>query len=119
MAGGFDKGREKAKALATDTGKITVYKMGGDGAVTFSRNDTVATGVYKVDALKPIGAGDSFMAGFVTGLAEGLSLHDAVLRGSACAAIVVTKVGCAPAMPTPAELADFIASHPGPTIPQE
>ena len=59
------------------------------------------------------------MAGFVTGLAEGLSLHDAVLRGSACAAIVVTKVGCAPAMPTPAELADFIASHPGPTIPQE
>jgi 5-dehydro-2-deoxygluconokinase len=40
-----------------------------------------------------------------------------VLRGSAAAAIVVGRVGCAPAMPTPRELDAFLAAHPGPTIP--
>ena len=51
----------------------------------------------------------------VASLAAGHALKDCVLRGSACAAIVVGKVGCAPAMPTPAELDNFLATHPGPT----
>ena len=42
-------------------------------------------------------------------------MQDAVLRGSAAAAMVVARVGCAPAMPTRAELDAFLASHPGPT----
>jgi len=70
-----------------------------------------------VTALKPTGAGDSFMAGLLTGIADGLALKDAVLRGSACAAIVVARPGCAPAMPFPADLADFLSKHPGPTEP--
>ncbi|MGB5556478.1 MAG: permease, partial [Paracoccaceae bacterium] len=31
----------------------------------------------------------------------------------ASAAIVVSKVGCAPAMPTTDQLQEFLASHPG------
>jgi 5-dehydro-2-deoxygluconokinase len=67
--------------------------------------------------LKPTGAGDSFMGGFVSGLAAGYDLKTAVLRGSACASLVVSRVGCAPAMPTPTELDAFLNTHPGPTIP--
>ena len=76
------------------------------------------SGIYPVTALKPTGAGDSFMAGFIASLAAGRDMHDAVMRGSACAAIVVAKPGCAPAMPTEPELEAFLASHPGATAPE-
>ncbi|MEM7567632.1 MAG: permease, partial [Pseudomonadota bacterium] len=38
-------------------------------------------------------------------------LRDAVARGSAAAALVVSRFGCAPAMPTPAELDAFLQEH--------
>jgi len=58
------------------------------------------------------------MAGLIASLAAGRELNDAVMRGSACAAIVVAKPGCAPAMPTEPELEAFLASHPGASVPE-
>jgi len=72
-------------------------------------DEEITTGIYPVQALKPTGAGDSFMGGFIASLANGYALKDSVLRGSACASIVVSRVGCAPAMPTPKELDEFLA----------
>ena len=115
MAGDKAKGLDMARELAATSASIVVYKMGERGAVTFHNSAELRTGIYPVTALKPTGAGDSFMAGFLTGLADGLDLKAAVLRGSACAAIVVSKPGCAPAMPMPADLEKFLAAHPGPT----
>jgi len=117
MAGGMDKGLDKARELANTSAEIVIYKMGEEGAITIARDEEFRTGVYSVTALKPTGAGDSFMGGFVASMAAGYGLRDSVLRGSACAAIVVTRVGCAPAMPTTPELEDFLAEHPGPTEP--
>lgn len=114
MAGGIDKGLAKARTLAETSASIVVYKMGPEGAVTYAEDEELHTGIYKVDALKPTGAGDSFMAGFLASLADGRPLKEAVLRGSACAAIVVAKPGCAPAMPDTEELDAFLARHPGP-----
>lgn len=118
MAGGMDYGLEKARSLADSSAAIVVYKMGPGGAITFADGQEAATGIYKVDAVKPTGAGDSFMAGFLASLSTGRALQDAVLRGSACASIVVARPGCAPAMPTLVELDDFLASHPGATAPE-
>ena len=115
MAGGIDKGMEKARSLSEQSAAIVIYKMGEKGAVTFAGGEEVRTGIYPVTAVKPNGAGDSFMAGLLSGIAEGLSLRDAVLRGSACASIVVSLPGCAPAMPNHDQLAEFLGNHPGPT----
>lgn len=115
MSGGIDKGMEKARELAADNARFIIYKMGEKGAVTFAEGQELRTGIYPVKALKPTGAGDSFMAGFLTALAAGEDMKSAVLRGSACAAIVVAKPGCAPAMPYPKDLTAFLADHPGPT----
>jgi len=115
MAGGKQKGLAKARELAATTATLVIYKMGEKGAITITEAGEVKTGIYRVDALKPTGAGDSFMAGFVSALAAGHDLHASVLRGSACAAITVAKPGCAPAMPYPKDLDDFLASHPGPS----
>ncbi len=115
MAGHIDKGLNKARALSADNAALVVYKMGQGGAITFTEGREIRTGIYPVDALKPTGAGDSFMAGLMTSLAAGHDLKTSILRGSACAAITVSKPGCAPAMPDNAILEQFLADHPGPT----
>ncbi|MFS4582396.1 5-dehydro-2-deoxygluconokinase [Phaeobacter sp. C3_T13_0] len=115
MAGGIDKGLAKARTLAETSASIVVYKMGPLGAVTFADGQEIRTGIYPVEALKPTGAGDSFMAGFLASLSEGRTMQDAILRGSACASVVVAKPGCAPAMPDLAGLEAFLAAHPGAT----
>jgi 5-dehydro-2-deoxygluconokinase len=115
MAGDYEKGLDKARALVAEGAKIAVYKMGESGAITITPEGEVRTGIYRTEALKPTGAGDSFMGGFVSGLVDGLSVRDAVLQGSAAAAMVVARVGCAPAMPDRAELDDFLKAHEGPS----
>ncbi|TRD17337.1 5-dehydro-2-deoxygluconokinase [Palleronia caenipelagi] len=114
MAGGIDKGLAKAQALAETAGRMVIYKMGEKGAVTFYDGQEIHTGIYPVTPVKPNGAGDSFISGLLAGIAEGRELRDAILRGSACASIVVSQPGCAPSMPTTAQLDQFLADHPGP-----
>lgn len=113
LAGGHEKGRAFAQDLARSEAshtRICVYKMGAEGSVTFDGDDAFETGIFPVTAIKPTGAGDAFMAGFAYSLSKGASLRDCVLRGSAGAAMVVTRVGCAPAMPTQTELHDFMSA---------
>ncbi len=114
MAGGVEKGLDKARELAAG-GRLVIYKMGAEGAVTFFEGQEIRTGIYPVTAVKPNGAGDAFMSGLLAGIASGQTLGDAVLQGSACAAIVVSKPGCAPSMPNTAQLGEFLRNHPGPT----
>jgi 5-dehydro-2-deoxygluconokinase len=114
MAGDPDRGLDKARSLVAEGAQVVVYKMGEKGAITITPGREFATGTYPTQALKPTGAGDSFLGAFLAGLAAGLPVRDAVLRGSAAAAMVVARVGCAPAMPTAPELDDFMAAHPGP-----
>jgi 5-dehydro-2-deoxygluconokinase len=104
-------GLEKARTLAAREGAVCVYKKGGDGSVTFSGGTSFETPVFPVKALKPTGAGDAFLGAIFASLADGLSLEESVRRGSAAAAMVVTKVACAPASPTRQELAAFIEAN--------
>ncbi len=114
IAGDYDKGLDKAREFSK-TVPLIIYKMGEKGALTFHNGKEIRTGIYPVEALKPTGAGDSFMAGFVTSIADGHDLQTALLRGSACASVTVSRPGCAPAMADRDTLADFLNSHPGPT----
>ena len=114
LAGSAAGGLDAARQLVADACAIAVYKMGEKGAVTISAEGEVTTGIYRTQALKPTGAGDAFMAGLLAALAGGRPLREATLRGSAAAAIVVSRVGCAPASPTTAELDAFLRAQPEP-----
>jgi 5-dehydro-2-deoxygluconokinase len=105
---GEQDGLQLAEHLAQQPGRIVVYKMGAKGCTTFVDGKHFDTPIYTVTALKPTGAGDAFMGGFMSGLVAGVELPDAICRGAATAAIVVTKVGCAPAMPTAPEVHAFM-----------
>ena len=115
MAGSYEHGLGKARQLARDGTAIVIYKMGENGAVTLVEGREVRTGVFQSDAVKPTGAGDSFLGAFIAALASGHPIDKAVIRGSAAAAIVVSRVGCAPAMPTVSEIDHVISTgaHPG------
>lgn len=105
--GSVEGGRHFAAELGRHQ-KTVVYKMGEKGSVVFEGDETFETGIFPVTAIKPMGAGDAFLALLLAALAEDRSMRDAVLRGSAAAAMVVSRFGCAPAMPSPAELEDFL-----------
>jgi 5-dehydro-2-deoxygluconokinase len=63
-----------------------------------------------VEVLNVLGAGDAFSAGFLSGWVRGED-YDACSRyANACGALVVSRHGCAPAMPTRVELDYFIAN---------
>ncbi len=115
MAGNHARGLDKARELVAQGARLAVYKMGEKGAITITPEGEITTGIYPSKALKPTGAGDSFMGGLVVGLARGKPVRDAVLQGSASAAMVVARVGCAPAMPTTEELEDFLEHHADPS----
>ncbi len=56
------------------------------------------------------GAGDAFNGGFAVGLAEGLTVAEALRFGCATAGISVTRAGAAPSMPSRAEIEALLAA---------
>ena len=108
VADNSTNGLELAKVYIKKKPSVIVYKMGEEGSKVFTKENESQYGTFNVEAIKPTGAGDAFNGGFISSLYNGLSLEDAVIRGSANAAIVVTRVGCSSAMPNNQELEKFI-----------
>ena len=81
-----------------------------DGAIPASLDDAFNGRGVRVEVLNVLGAGDAFSAGFLSGWLRGED-YDACCRyANACGALVVSRHGCAPAMPTRIELDHFIAN---------
>ena len=107
LANDFNKGMKVAKELSGEV-SIVIYKKGEKGSVTFCDNKEINKGIFPVKALKPTGAGDAFMGSFIGGLLNNKNIEESIEYGSASAAIVVTKVGCSPAMPLQNEIEEFM-----------
>lgn len=90
---------------------FAIFKQGHAGSITVTPEHHFRTGVFAVAVKKPFGAGDAFLGTLVAALLRGAALEPAVERASAAAAYVVSRRGCAFAMPTAAELDVFVKSH--------
>ena len=66
---------------------------------------------FPVEVYNVLGAGDAFLAGFLRGYLKDEALETALRFGNACGAIVVSRHGCAPAMPTWPELQHFLSAE--------
>ncbi|MET9432669.1 sugar kinase [Streptomyces sp. NPDC006551] len=83
--------------------RVLVVKRGGRGAVAFERRaepspapapDTVTfVPAPAVDVVAPVGAGDAFAAGFLSGTLRGLGVRDRIRHGHLMAAAVLTVPG--------------------------
>jgi 5-dehydro-2-deoxygluconokinase len=80
-----------------------------DGPIPVSLDAAFNGKGVEVEVLNVLGAGDAFSAGFLSGWVRGED-YDACCRyANACGALVVSRHGCAPAMPTRIELDHFLA----------
>src|SRR5687768_16267925 len=96
------------------TAALLIVKLGPRGCTAFAGAipDSLDGGVYMpgfpVEVFNVLGAGDAFMAGFLRGWLRGEPLEGCGRRANACGALVVSRHGCAPAMPSEAELRHFL-----------
>jgi 5-dehydro-2-deoxygluconokinase len=111
IAGDAAHAMSAATRLVEQGRRFVIFKRGSSGSLTITAQKTFKTGVFRVNAIKPFGAGDAFLGNFVAALLSGRDLEGAVTRASAAAAYVVSRRGCASAMPTAAELDSFVQSH--------
>ena len=110
LAGNYNKGLNYAKKISSNS-DLVIYKMGEKGSITFTNNEEISRGIFPVKPLKPTGAGDAFMGSLIGALLKNYDLKKAIEISSAAAAIVVSKVGCAPAMPDLDEVLDFMKNN--------
>lgn len=82
-----------------------------EGAVPDAIDQAPTVPGERVEVLNVLGAGDAFASGLLSGLLRGKSLAESAAIANACGAIVVSRHGCAPAMPTQAELAHWFSGH--------
>lgn len=95
-----------------DAGVSTVVlTRGAHGVLIVSREGVQAVPSLPVTAVDTTGAGDSFSSTLTVALAAGLPLAAAVRRGAAAGALACTKLGVIPALPTSAELEDFMSGR--------
>jgi 5-dehydro-2-deoxygluconokinase len=81
------------------------------GAIPAVIDDALTVLGERVDVLNVLGAGDAFASGLLYGLLTGKDFEASARIANACGAIVVSRHGCAPAMPTLAELEHWFGGH--------
>ncbi|HEX8870931.1 MAG TPA: sugar kinase [Lentzea sp.] len=82
-----------------------VVKHGADGATVRTSEGEWTAPAHRVTAVDTTGAGDAFVAGYLSGVLDGLSPQDRLHRGTAVAAFAVATPGDWQGLPTRADLA--------------
>ncbi|EHQ8971408.1 5-dehydro-2-deoxygluconokinase [Escherichia coli] len=114
IAGGSTDTLAALRAVRASTNATLVCKRGALGCSVFESdipddwsNVKLHTGV-RVEVLNVLGAGDAFMSGLLRGYLNDEGWDQACRYANACGALVVSRHGCAPAMPTKQELDDYL-----------
>lgn len=111
IAGGEQDSSRAISVIQTFTTAPIVMKKGEKGCQVFFASDVAPlfSKSFPVKILNVLGAGDAFIAGLLKGLLCGETWEVATRYANASGAIVVTRHGCAPAMPYFNEVQEFIS----------
>jgi 5-dehydro-2-deoxygluconokinase len=116
IAGGTTDVASAVTTIRKLTQAPIVVKRGAAGCTIIEGAATLGSGVavpgFPVEVLNVLGAGDAFLSGLLFGWLSGHSLQDSARLGNGCGALVVSRHGCTPAMPSGAELHEFIERAP-------
>lgn len=103
------------RAIRSKSAALIILKLGAEGCAAFESaipdavEEALIVPGFPVEVFNVLGAGDAFMAGFLRGWLRGESVERCCTLGNASGAIVVSRHGCAPAMPTWEEMEYFLA----------
>lgn len=78
--------------------KNVVLKLGSRGCLLMNKEESLHLYAHKIDVVDATGAGDNFMAGFVSEIIRGSDVKDALAFANACGAICATAVGTGTAL---------------------
>ncbi|CZF82318.1 bifunctional 5-dehydro-2-deoxygluconokinase/5-dehydro-2-deoxyphosphogluconate aldolase [Grimontia marina] len=116
IAGGAEDSVEALKSVRAFTDAALVCKRGPLGCSVFTDeigsvlDDGITVQGVRVEVLNVLGAGDAFMSGLLRGYLNDESWEQCCRYANACGALVVSRHGCSPAMPTKEEL-DYYLQH--------
>jgi 5-dehydro-2-deoxygluconokinase len=79
-----------------------------DGDIPASLDEGISVQGVQVEVLNVLGAGDAFLSGFLHAWLNEESWKVCARYGNASGALVVSRHGCTPAMPTKLELEDYL-----------
>ena len=91
--------------------QVLVLKRGGDGVRIYNESNQINLLGFAVEVVNTVGAGDAFASGLIYGRNQGWDWHRAGQFANACGALVVTRHGCAKAMPFREEVETFLQSR--------
>lgn len=115
IAGGSPDLATALREVRARTDALLVVKRGMRGsrayagAIPDDLDATAGAPAPRVEVLNALGAGDAFIGGFLAAWLGGEAIARCCAWGNACGALVVTRHGCAPAMPSRPELEAFLA----------
>ena len=110
------------RAVRAVTPAALVVKLGAagccfiQGPIPDRLSDAEIAQGERVEVMNVLGAGDAFAAGLMAGFLRGEPFAQAARLANACGALVVSRHACAPAMPTPAELAHWFSGRRNPSV---
>lgn len=87
-----------------------IVKLGAQGAVCATKEETFFVPAFPVLAVDTVAAGDAFNGGLAAALASGLPLRQAVIWGAAAGALASTKPGAQSSMCDRATFDAFLSS---------
>jgi 5-dehydro-2-deoxygluconokinase len=106
---GCTDAREAAAALLDRGVGLAIVKQGPAGVYARTRTEEITVPPILVDVVNGIGAGDGFGGALCHGLLAGWPLERTIRFANAAGAIVTTRLECSSAMPTTAEVEQFLA----------
>lgn len=114
IAGGSEDTITALRKVRQLSNATLVCKRGPLGCSVFEDEipDTLDEGItvygVKVEVMNVLGAGDAFMSGFLRGWLRNEPIETCCTYANACGAIVVSRHGCAPAIPSWEELSNYL-----------
>lgn len=93
-----------AQALRARGARRVLVTLGPKGVLCCEASGVKHLSAKVVNAVDTVGAGDTFVGGVAAGLAEGMSMEEAIRLGQAAAAIAVSRAGVQSAMPRRSEI---------------
>lgn len=79
--------------------KCAIVKLGAKGVICATTAETFFVPAFPVNAVDTVAAGDAFNGGLAAALFTGLSLHQAIIWGTAAGALAATKMGAQTSLP--------------------
>jgi 2-dehydro-3-deoxygluconokinase len=111
LVGGHDPQKVEGARRRLRVGTVVVHRSDGAFAVEdegLSRRDA-----YPVDVVDVVGAGDAFVAGFLSGRLQGADTEECLDIANACGACAVTVAGDAEGLPSAEDVLELRGRHVG------